>query len=341
VSEFEGQLKEIFERFEPLPQRCARNRRRLRVYLTLYVLVSSVFGCAALVIAFFTVLAFGALRGRDSDTIMWELAITLQMPAIIGAVWLVSLPLTAIWYWRAVRHPERELLGFLRAVPVEVGECASAKSALHDAVIAAGMPMPRLALISDTSLNAFVIARSAETAWVGVTSGLLGALSQDELRCAFAHLVSRVRDGSAMTATVMAQLFQAFANTGTWGEEGMDSAAWSSPEGGSQRSGLALLRWYVGASSLFVLAGYKRAQRIIAESADVEAMLLTRDPQAMLGALRTVLPADNRPGTIWDPRLREDVFGALFFAWPTFSFADDEELVRIRRMREVLGAAGA
>lgn len=339
LSDFEGELKQLFDAFEPLPQRCARNKRRLRVYLWLYVLLSSAFGCAVIVVGFFALVALDALESVNTELLAWTARSASSTPVIIGILWVVCMPPIALWCHRATRRPERYLLAFLGAQPVALGECKVAKSALHDAVIAAGMPMPRLALISDTSLNAFVVAHSAPTAWIGVTSGLLGALSQDELRSVMAHLVARIRDGSAVTATVLAELFLSIDGSAQLGEGGMYAETGEPPSKSALVTSLA--RWVISASSLVVLSGYKRAQQVIAESADVEAMMLTRDPTAMLGALRTVLPADNRPGTIWDPWLREDVFGALFFAWPTVSFAGDEELVRIRRMREVLGAAGA
>ncbi|MGV8082312.1 MAG: M48 family metalloprotease [Coriobacteriia bacterium] len=346
AGELEAGLEQLFGRFEPLPQRCARNQRRLRIYLTLYVLLSSLFACAVIVLGAFIVLVFVALRSADLEMLLWGTAIK-RLPPIIAIGWLVCIPPFAIWCWRAVHRPERELLDKLFAAPVPVGECQEAKSALHDAVIAAGIPMPRLALISDSSLNAFAIAHSAETAWIGVTQGLLDALSRDELRCVLAHLVARIRDGSAITSTVLAELFSRVSKT--WDASEIDLSSWPLTQGGGYSGtnangaivvGYELLRSFLGMSSVFILAGYKHAQRVIAESADMEAMLLTRDPEGMLGALRKVLPADNRPGSIWLPRLREDVFGSLFFAWPTFSFSDDEELVRIRRMQEVLGAAG-
>ncbi len=343
--------KAIFDRFEPLPQRAERNRRRLRIYMALYVTLSSALVAIALVGGVYLAVALVALRLGDPDLMRLLAAFTVRLPVYIGLTWAVCLPMFGVWCARAAKRPLSALLRRLSATPVAPGEHSHAKAALHQAVIASGMRMPRLALIPDQSVNAFVIAQDTDTAWIGVTGGLLDILSQDELRAVFAHLVSRVRDGSALTTTVLAELFDAASRAGGSGDALVDSYAPDAYDSvGAQFlktlvSPMALLylmvRMCLGISSAFILPGYRRAQEVTAEAADSEGMLLTRDPAGMLGALEKVLPADNRPGTVWDQRFREDVFGALFFAWPTFSFIDDRELIRIQRMREVLGAAGA
>ncbi|NTW29233.1 MAG: M48 family metalloprotease [Coriobacteriia bacterium] len=328
----------MFDRFEPLPERAQRNRKRLRNFLVVYVALSSVLVVLALHASVFLVLLFGGYQAGVSvllGSLSWFIG---RFPAIFFMTWAVCAVLFGIFCLRRVRQREAALLGRLRAIPVPTGSYPVAKSALHDAAIVSGMPVPRLALIPDGSVNAFVIAYTPQTAWIGVTNGLLDRLSESELRCVFTHLIARVRDGSARTATVLAELFGAASEVGS-AADGLLQERDDNPSDGSLL--YRAIRTCFGITSFFVLAGYRRAQAVNAECADSEGMLLAKDPEAMLGALEKVLPADNRPGSISEPRFRDDLFGALFFAWPAFSFNDDPELVRIQRMREVLGAAGA
>jgi Zn-dependent protease with chaperone function len=337
-------------RFDTLPERVDGNRNRRLAFLVSYVTLSSALVAAAVVAGVYLTSLLIALRVRDPAIFEGVAGFGLELPFIFAGVWALSAPAFAVWCVRALRRPETALLGQLGAVPVGLGAQREAKSVLHDASIAGGIPIPRLAVITDDSLNAFVIARSTSVAWVGVTTGLLGALSPDELRCVFAHLVARVVDGSALTATLLAELFDASSRAARTGDGLLEAYAPDEWDGFGSTLLKELLspatllygmvRMCLGLTTLVVVPGYKRTQMLAAECADSEGMLLARDPDGMLGALEKVLPADNRPGRVSDPRLREDIFGALFFAWPTFSFADDPELVRISRLREVLRAAG-
>jgi len=334
-----------------LPDRVTRNRRILRLYMVLYVVVSSALVAIAVVVGTYISAFLVAVFIRSywlAEFVVYQLPIA---PLITGALWLACAPAFAVWCITATRRPLKEMLPCLLARPVQKGELRTAKSALHDAVIASGIPMPRLAIIDCTALNAFVITKGAGPVWIGVTRGLTEQLSHDELRAVFAHLVARVRDGSATTKTLIAMLFAATARAGKAGDafaEGMEPDVDDRFGAGVFKSLLGplvfmydVITLFLGISSAFILAGYQRAASLTAATADADAMMITRDPRGMLAALEKVLPADNRPGSVWDPRLREDVFGALFFAWPTVSHSKDPELIRIKRMRDMLGAAGA
>lgn len=343
------ELARIFRRFEPLPERIERNRRRLRAYLILFVTLSSFLVALSLVMGSYLTLLLFALRMRIDgllDALWW---FTVNLPMVIALSWAGIVPLFTIWCARTVRAGEIGVLSALKAVPVPTGEMGTVKSALHDAVIASGLKMPRLAVIDDDAVNAFVVAHDQSTGWIGVTAGLARRLDVDELRCVLAHLVARLQDGSARTSTVLAELFAGASGVATAGDHLLDMCTEEPDDGVFESTAKTIVtpvmifysitRWCLSISALVIQRGYRRHQALTAEYADSMGMLLTRDPGGMMGALEKVLPADNRPGTVWDVRFREDIFGALFFAWPTYSFHDDPELVRIRRMREVLGPA--
>ena len=338
-------------RCEPILPRVDRNRRRLTAFLIAYVTLSSVLVATALVGGVYLAMALVAIRVGGSAAAAPLAWFTIRLPIFIGVTWIACAIAFGLWCLRVMGRPETALLERLNAVRADRGQYQRAKSCLHDAAIAAGMPLPRLAIIADGSLNAFVVARTPTTACVGITDGLFEALTADELRCVFAHLVARIRDGSARTATVLADIFDAAAAAGRTGDLLMEENSVDEGDGigsayakqvfspaivvyGTTRLCLAL-------TAMIILPGYQRAQAVTAECADSEGMLLAKDPRGMIQALEKVLPADNRPGDVMGPRFREDIFGALFFAWPTWSFADDPELVRIARLREVLGAEGA
>lgn len=57
-----------------------------------------------------------------------------------------------------------------------------------------GLPMPKLYVISDSSMNAFATGRSPEKAVVAATSGILEKLNRVELEGVFAHELSHVKN---------------------------------------------------------------------------------------------------------------------------------------------------
>lgn len=357
VSERRREPRTGEQRHEPLWQRVERNRRRLRAFMAVYVTVSSALVALALVGGvYLSLLLMFVATARHSlnDDLLLAAAVawyTARLPLLSLATWAVCAVAFALWCVRVLRRPQAPLLGRLGAIPAPVGQHRTAKSCLHRVALAAGIPVPRFAVIPDDSLNAFVVARNVDSCWIGATTGLLDTLSPDELLCVFAHLVARVLDGSAVLVTALAELFDAASEAGKSGDRLLDDFL---PDEDDSFLPAVLKRFAAPVTTTYLMVGmclsltgaivcggYRDAQARTAECADAEGMLLAKDPRGMLGALEKVLPEDNRPGKASEPRFREDVFGSLFFAWPTFSFADDPELARIDRLRETLGAEGA
>ena len=66
---------------------------------------------------------------------------------------------------------------------------------VEEMAIAAGMPVPRVYLLEDTSINAFAAGRTPASAVIGVTRGTLGRLSREELQGVIAHEFSHIANG--------------------------------------------------------------------------------------------------------------------------------------------------
>ena len=58
----------------------------------------------------------------------------------------------------------------------------------------AQIPMPRVFIIEDSSLNAFATGSNPQNAAVAATSGLLAIMNREELEAVMGHEVSHIRN---------------------------------------------------------------------------------------------------------------------------------------------------
>jgi len=70
----------------------------------------------------------------------------------------------------------------------------------------AGLPMPRVCVMDNPQPNAFATGRNPEHAAVAVTTGLLQALSRDELAGVLAHELAHVKNHDTLTMTITATI---------------------------------------------------------------------------------------------------------------------------------------
>ncbi len=66
---------------------------------------------------------------------------------------------------------------------------------VEEMAIAAGMPIPQVYLLDDTSINAFAAGNSPANAVIGITEGTLRRLSREELQGVVAHEFSHIANG--------------------------------------------------------------------------------------------------------------------------------------------------
>lgn len=167
---------------------------------------------------------------------------------------------------------------------------------LENLCISRGLPTPRLVVIEDPALNAFASGLSANDATIGLTRGLIEALPPAEIEAVLAHELTHIRNRDAQTmviAVIFAGLFSFVAD--------MAFRNWDFPMGGSPRRSsskskdgggaalavilaLAIIALSWGLSTLARLA-LSRSREYLADAGAVE---LTKNPDAMISALRRI-----------------------------------------------------
>ena len=189
---------------------------------------------------------------------------------------------------------------------------------LENLCISRGIPMPKLKLMQSDALNAFATGLNQRQYAVTVTSGLLKALNDREIEAVLGHELTHIRNGDVqmmVIAVIIAGVvgffgelfFRAFTNL-SWNSTGGGSS-WSSSSSSSSsdsdRKGsggggaivvviiavvLIALAWLL---SQLVRLALSRSRELLADAGSVE---LTKNPDAMISALRKIENRGELPG---------------------------------------------
>jgi heat shock protein HtpX len=223
--------------------------------------------------------------------------IFLALGSILGLVWgditfgiiiafIVAVFYFLIMYWSA----ESAILAAMDAKPVTPQSHPVLYNVVDGMRIAAGIPMPKVYVIDDTALNAFATGRDPERGVIVVTSGLLAKLDRRELEGVIAHEMSHIKNYdirvmlySAVMVGAILLLSDILLRSFLWGGKG------GSGKGGQARIvliliGLALAILAPFIAQLIQLAVSRRREYL----ADADAVVLTRYPKGLAGALRKI-----------------------------------------------------
>ena len=188
---------------------------------------------------------------------------------------------------------------------------------LENLCISRGIPMPKLKIVDSDALNAYATGLNRSQYSVTVTSGLLNALNDQEVEAVLGHELTHIRNGDVQMMVIaviiagvvgfFAELFfRSFTNFGYYGGfggRGSRSSSRSSSSSDNRRSSgggaiiavliavaLIALAWLL---SQMVRLALSRSREYLADAGSVE---LTKNPDAMISALRKIENRGELPG---------------------------------------------
>src|SRR6516225_7838097 len=200
---------------------------------------------------------------------------------------------------------------------------------LENLCISRGITMPRLKVIESDALNAFATGMNAKQYSITVTTGLLNRLNDAEIESVLGHELTHIRNGDVrmmVIAVVIVGVISFFAELvfRLWFYNGFGFRGSRSDDRRGAGAGVAILL----AIGLLVLAyvlsflirlALSRSREFLADAGSVE---LTKNPDAMISALRKIEGRGELPGAtsavmemcIDNPR---EGFGELFDTHPS------------------------
>jgi heat shock protein HtpX len=120
--------------------------------------------------------------------------------AVLAFVLALAMNFASYWWSSTI------VLKLYGAQPMSRQEYPWIFEAIEDLAVKASLPMPGVYLIPTEAPNAFATGRNEKHAVVGITQGILGLLSEEELRGVLAHELSHIKNRDVLVSTMAATL---------------------------------------------------------------------------------------------------------------------------------------
>ena len=246
-------------------------------------------------------------------------------PSILYIAVTFSVFMSVLSYW----FSDKIVLKMTRALPATRESHRELWNIVENLSITAGLPMPKLYIVSEDAPNAFATGRDPKHAVVAVTEGLLKRLDRSELEGVLAHELSHIGNRDMLVSTVavvlvgfIAILSDMFMRSMFFGRGRRDS-----------RGNAGAILFVIGiALSILAPISAKLIQLAISRRreflADASGALLTRYPEGLAKALEKISKdttpmavANNTTAHLWldDPfkgKAKTSWFHKLFQTHP-------------------------
>jgi len=294
----------------------SNRRRSIALLIGLFFLVYVLVYAGALVAAALSLDA-------DLDTLMWIAWIDLLKAAPFSTVG------TALWIVIAYFFHQTMIDAVTGGQEIQRRDNPRLYSILENLCISRGITMPRLKVMESDALNAFATGMNQKQYSITVTTGLLDRLNDAEIESVLGHELTHIRNGDVrmmVIAVIIAGVVSFFAELvfRLWFYNGFSFRGSRSDERRGGGAGFAILI----AIALLVVAyllsflirlALSRSREFLADAGSVE---LTKNPDAMISALRKIEGRGELPGAtsavmemcIDNPR---EGFGELFDTHPS------------------------
>ncbi len=203
----------------------------------------------------------------------------------IAIAFSIVMNIGSFWY------SDRITLAVSHAVPADKATYPDLFRAAENLAITAGLPSPKLYVISDPSPNAFATGRDKDHAAIAVTTGLLAILNKTELEGVLAHELSHIGNRDILLSTVVVVLVgfisliaHIFTRNMFWGSGKREER----DNGILIALGILFTILSPVIATLIQLAISRKREFL----ADASGALLTRYPEGLANALRKIAAAN-------------------------------------------------
>lgn len=216
----------------------------------------------AMLTGFFVVVG-GALGGTNGMVIALLFAVTINMAA---------------WWFS-----DKMALKMSRAREVTPAEAPELHRMVEVLAQRATIPKPRVYLIDSPTPNAFATGRSPAKGAVAATTGIMQALTRDELAGVMAHEIAHIKNRDTLISSIAATIAGAISMIADMAMWSMIFGGGDEEEGGGAGGFLMLILAPIAA--LIIQMAISRSREYVA---DAEGARILGDPQPLADALRKI-----------------------------------------------------
>ena len=191
--------------------------------------------------------------------------------------------------WGSYYASDRIVMSMTGAREIDEQSAPQLFNLVSELTIAAGLPMPRIAIVEDDAPNAFATGRDPEHAVIAFTTGILRVMDREELQGVTAHELSHVANRDTLVSAVAATTAGAIALL----SDMLMRIMWfgggrrDSREGGNPLAAIAGLLVLILAplAAALLRSAISRNREALA---DATAVQFTRNPAGLRRALETL-----------------------------------------------------
>jgi len=239
----------------------------------------------------------------------------------------IVIVLSLIGVWGSYYSSDKIVLAMTGAKLIDHDSAPQLFNLVQEITIAAGLPMPKVAIVEDSAPNAFATGRDPEHAVIAFTSGILAVMDRDQLQGVAAHELAHVANRDTLVSAVAATTAGAIALLS-------DFVLRITMFGGNRRDNnggnpVALIAALIAAilapvAALLLKAAISRKREALA---DATAVSYTRNPTGLRRALETlaldstvVKQRSNAVAHMWiESPLDNSATSKLFATHPTLA----------------------
>jgi heat shock protein HtpX len=199
---------------------------------------------------------------------------------------LLALIFSAVMNFVSYFFSDKIALAAFRAQPVTEAEAPKLYAIVQRLASKAAIPMPRLYVVQSPALNAFATGRNPQHAAVAATTGILQAMSDEELEGVLGHEISHVLNRDILTSSIAATLAGALTFATRF--------AWMGSRGDDRRGGNPLALLTVILAPIAAMLIQMAVSRNREYGADASGAKLMGDPRPLASALEKLGSAASR-----------------------------------------------
>ena len=143
-----------------------------------------------------------AMMASLTALVVWAAGVYLGYSSVGIVPIAVLIAVAGVWW--SYYASDRIVLTMTGARVVDESSAPQLYNIVHEVVIAAGMPMPKVAIVEDEAPNAFATGRDPEHGVIAFTTGILRVMDREQLQGVAAHEMAHVANRDTLVSAVAA-----------------------------------------------------------------------------------------------------------------------------------------